>query len=250
MAASAGVAAAAPLGPSDLPAVFQCLQSALSHDPSTQKQAEAALREMETRPGFCSCLAVRVTYTLHQFPERRVLGPLAFAAGSRQCSSFHRAARCRSCCIALQPQACLPLRFHPFAAAHGPLGLQEILTSKEADHSARWLAAVHFKNSCNKYWRSRLTGCGPGTAWPSQAPSAARSCPALKLSPPPSAAPCPKRRRRTCEAGCSTWWSSRTSRLQCRCAARAGRCTVPSRRLAVCAGPLRHGCVTTCRTPQ
>ncbi len=60
MAAPAGGAAAASLGPGDLPAVFQCLQSALSHEPSTQKQAEAALRELETRPGFCSCLAVRV----------------------------------------------------------------------------------------------------------------------------------------------------------------------------------------------
>jgi hypothetical protein len=36
--------------------------------------------------------------------------------------------------------------------------LQEILASKDADHSARWLAAVHFKNSCSKYWRSRLPG--------------------------------------------------------------------------------------------
>ena len=47
------------LGAGDLGAVFRCLQSALSHDSTTQKQAEAALRELETRPGFCSCLAVR-----------------------------------------------------------------------------------------------------------------------------------------------------------------------------------------------
>lgn len=39
-----------------------------------------------------------------------------------------------------------------------PTHWQEILASKDADHSARWLAAVHFKNSCNKYWRSRLPG--------------------------------------------------------------------------------------------
>ncbi|KAL4857594.1 Importin-11 [Chlorella vulgaris] len=81
----------AALGPSDLPAVFDCLRSALSHDPSTQKQAEATLHDLEARSGFCSCLA-------------------------------------------------------------------EILASKDADHSARWLAAVHFKNSCSKYWRSRLPG--------------------------------------------------------------------------------------------
>ena len=29
---------------------------------------------------------------------------------------------------------------------------------KDADHSARWLAAVHFKNSVSKYWRSRAPG--------------------------------------------------------------------------------------------
>lgn len=44
----------------DLPAVFECLISALSHDAATQKQAEAALRELEARPGFCSCLAVSI----------------------------------------------------------------------------------------------------------------------------------------------------------------------------------------------
>lgn len=49
----------AALGPQDLPAVFDCLRSALSHDPATQKAAEAALRGLEARPGFCSCLAVR-----------------------------------------------------------------------------------------------------------------------------------------------------------------------------------------------
>ncbi len=51
----------AALGPQDLPAVFDCLRSALSHDPATQKAAEAALRDLEARPGFCSCLAVRAT---------------------------------------------------------------------------------------------------------------------------------------------------------------------------------------------
>ena len=29
---------------------------------------------------------------------------------------------------------------------------------KDADHSARWLAAVHFKNSISKFWRSRAPG--------------------------------------------------------------------------------------------
>lgn len=50
----------AALGPADLPGVFALLGSALSHEPATQKAAEAALRELEARPGFCSCLAVRL----------------------------------------------------------------------------------------------------------------------------------------------------------------------------------------------
>lgn len=51
----------------------------------------------------------------------------------------------------------------PPAASPLPLLPQEILASKDADHSARWLAAVHLKNSCNKYWRSRLPGWVLGT---------------------------------------------------------------------------------------
>lgn len=49
-------------------------------------------------------------------------------------------------------------RNRPAITAAAVRALQEILASKDADHSARWLAAVHFKNSCNKYWRSRLPG--------------------------------------------------------------------------------------------
>lgn len=35
--------------------------------------------------------------------------------------------------------------------------LAEIINRQEADHSVRWLAAVHLKNSINKYWRYRST---------------------------------------------------------------------------------------------
>ncbi|KAK9787255.1 hypothetical protein WJX73_002919 [Symbiochloris irregularis] len=38
--------------------------------------------------------------------------------------------------------------------------LAEILSSKEADHSARWLAAVHFKNTSVKTWKPRLNRRG------------------------------------------------------------------------------------------
>lgn len=65
---------------------------------------------------------------------------------------------CRPHLLLRLPGACpSPLQVHP-APCPARRGPQEILASKEADHSARWLAAVHFKNSCNKYWRSRLPG--------------------------------------------------------------------------------------------
>ena len=49
---------APPLGPGDLQVVFECLKGGLSQDLQVQKQAEAALNSLGTRPGFCSCLAV------------------------------------------------------------------------------------------------------------------------------------------------------------------------------------------------
>jgi hypothetical protein len=50
--------AASPLGQQDLQGVFECLKGCLSQDIHVQKQAEAALNSLGTRPGFCSCLAV------------------------------------------------------------------------------------------------------------------------------------------------------------------------------------------------
>ncbi|GMH34265.1 hypothetical protein BSKO_02099 [Bryopsis sp. KO-2023] len=44
----------APLGTGDLESVYQCLRGALQ--PASQKPAEAALEELASRPGFCSCL--------------------------------------------------------------------------------------------------------------------------------------------------------------------------------------------------
>lgn len=49
---------AAPLGPGDLQTVFQALKDSLSQNTVVQKQAESLLHSLETRPGFCSCLAV------------------------------------------------------------------------------------------------------------------------------------------------------------------------------------------------
>jgi hypothetical protein len=144
----------AALGPSDLPAVFECLRSALSHDPTTQKQAETTLRELESRPGFCSCLAVR---------DRRCKARNHHAPALQRKPGDAEACR-RPSPIQLQLAAatghCPPtLRRSPGCCRlHLLFALQEILASKDADHSARWLAAVHFKNSCNKYWRSRLPG--------------------------------------------------------------------------------------------
>lgn len=47
-----------PLTEHDIPQLLQLLQGALSADASTQKQAEAVLASIESRIGYCSCLAV------------------------------------------------------------------------------------------------------------------------------------------------------------------------------------------------
>lgn len=47
-----------PLGPSDIGPLFEMLKAALSNDGGTRKQAEAAMKSMELRQGFCSCLLV------------------------------------------------------------------------------------------------------------------------------------------------------------------------------------------------
>ena len=49
----------APLGPGDIPGLFECLQGALQ--PATQKQCEAVLLGLEQRPGYSSCLLVTVS---------------------------------------------------------------------------------------------------------------------------------------------------------------------------------------------
>lgn len=46
------------LSEADIPQLLQLLQAALSTDATSQKQAEAVLASLETRVGFCSCLAV------------------------------------------------------------------------------------------------------------------------------------------------------------------------------------------------
>jgi hypothetical protein len=40
------------------------------------------------------------------------------------------------------------------------LCVQAVIGNQDADHSARWLAAVQLKNSVNNYWRPRYdSGC-------------------------------------------------------------------------------------------
>ncbi|CAD7696857.1 unnamed protein product [Ostreobium quekettii] len=46
----------APLGQADLDQLYLCLQGALSSDVAAQKRAEAALADLSTAAGFCSCL--------------------------------------------------------------------------------------------------------------------------------------------------------------------------------------------------
>ncbi len=47
------------LGPNDISGIFECLQRSLSNIAAEQKAGEEALREHDSREGFCSCLAVR-----------------------------------------------------------------------------------------------------------------------------------------------------------------------------------------------
>ena len=46
------------LSASDLPAIYSLLTNSLSADESVRKPAETALSQLESRPGFCSCLMV------------------------------------------------------------------------------------------------------------------------------------------------------------------------------------------------
>ena len=53
-----------PLGPSDIPQLYECLKAALSQDQHRQKQAEATLESLGNRRGFTSCLGVSITLLL------------------------------------------------------------------------------------------------------------------------------------------------------------------------------------------
>lgn len=105
-----------PLGPDDSVSLFDCLEQSLSQDSLVQKSAEAALEQYERRPNFCACLAVSCNPLLD-----------------------------RSTTIAIK---LVVLKFLECQ-------LQEILRSKQADHSVRWLAAVQFKNTIAKRWRPK-----------------------------------------------------------------------------------------------
>ena len=107
----------APLSTEETNAVLTCLLGALSSDPAVQQQAEQTLQAWESRVGFCSCLSV--------------------SARPQRCRPADRPAALR--------------RSRP-TAWRAP---QEIVANKAAEHSARWLAVVHLKNSISKYWRVR-----------------------------------------------------------------------------------------------
>ncbi len=50
-----------PLSQQDFQNLLACLQNALNANPEVQKQAEAFLSSLDSRPGFSSALAVRCT---------------------------------------------------------------------------------------------------------------------------------------------------------------------------------------------
>ncbi|GFR48983.1 hypothetical protein Agub_g11001, partial [Astrephomene gubernaculifera] len=84
---------AQPLTQQDYNNLLSCLLNALNQNPEVQKQAEAYIQSLDSRPGFSSALA-------------------------------------------------------------------EIVSNREADHSARYLASVHLKNSIHRNWKKRVTHAG------------------------------------------------------------------------------------------
>ena len=122
------------LGPSDIAGLFACLKGAL--EPASQKQAEAALKSLEARPGFCSCLTV---------------SSVSLSPSLVVTADYHR---------------CLPAPIYgdsrtldtPSPDSMQHIISQEIVGAVDADHSARWLACTELKNCIAKNWRPRLDG--------------------------------------------------------------------------------------------
>jgi hypothetical protein len=108
-----------PLGPGDLPAVFECLKACLNQNSSVRGEAEASLNTMSGRSGFCSCLAVSRNAHYGYFSFVPPLGHSRLST----------------------------------VQIHGNLRIQEIALSKDADHSVRWLAAINLKNAATMRWR-------------------------------------------------------------------------------------------------
>ncbi|GLC33673.1 hypothetical protein PLESTB_000102300 [Pleodorina starrii] len=79
-----------PLSQQDYNSLLSCLLNALNQNPEVQKQAEAYIQSLDSRPGFSSALA-------------------------------------------------------------------EIVSNRDADHSERYLASVHLKNSIHRNWKKRVS---------------------------------------------------------------------------------------------
>ena len=77
-----------PLGPEDIPRLFECLQGALQ--PATQKQCEAVLLSLEQRPGYISCLLVTARPSRIRPPVNlfRYFAARASTVGSRTRDAF------------------------------------------------------------------------------------------------------------------------------------------------------------------
>lgn len=112
------------MGPLDLDRLFACLRGAISTDAGVRSSAEATLQSLEDQSGYCSCLAVRIHSHL-------------------------------LCCIYMKykadPKTWLQGRSFTLCSSSS----QEIISSKQADHSARWLATIQLKNTIMRHWRQR-----------------------------------------------------------------------------------------------
>lgn len=138
----------ASLTPDNIPALHHILLQSVNADPKTQKAAEAELEGLTSRPGYCSCLLVRMVPHVHR----------------NRCSLWHDA--CLYFGVALNLSlttkrnfviagllVCGSLTWRPCQTIS-----QEILQSASTDLTARWMAVLQLKNTIGKQWRRGLPG--------------------------------------------------------------------------------------------
>ena len=88
------------------------------------------------------CLRGALSVSIHQNAAEETLTSLG-----------HRQGFCS--CLAVRPWPVPKVRLPAGACLTSRLDAQEIIASKNVEHSVRWLATIHFKNSIARHWRLR-----------------------------------------------------------------------------------------------